>query len=197
MDCSPPGSSVHGIFQARILEWVAISFSIFFFFFFLMSQFDCFLLPPTPRSFSWVLMFYIWSSAWGFFFSCKNYQWLCPQGNPQALRNIISTSFEQNETSVSPRFQIPSQFQNIPDTFPANTVWHQTYHTVVISETFFLDLSHKFFFVVCWLIGWFCLPSICIQHLNLNSVVIGGSSSKHSYVRRSSWLVEDWLSWIT
>ena len=24
MDCSPPGSSVHGIFQARILEWVAI-----------------------------------------------------------------------------------------------------------------------------------------------------------------------------
>ena len=27
MDCSPPGSSVHGFFQARILEWVAISFS--------------------------------------------------------------------------------------------------------------------------------------------------------------------------
>ena len=29
MDCSLPGSSVHGIFQARILEWVAISFSIY------------------------------------------------------------------------------------------------------------------------------------------------------------------------
>ena len=27
MDCSPPGSSVHGILQARILEWVAIAFS--------------------------------------------------------------------------------------------------------------------------------------------------------------------------
>ena len=27
VDCSLPGSSVHGIFQARILEWVAISFS--------------------------------------------------------------------------------------------------------------------------------------------------------------------------
>ena len=26
MDCSPPGSSVHGIFQARVLEWVAIAF---------------------------------------------------------------------------------------------------------------------------------------------------------------------------
>ena len=27
MDCSLPGSSVHGIFQARVLEWVAIVFS--------------------------------------------------------------------------------------------------------------------------------------------------------------------------
>ena len=25
MDCSLPGSSIHGIFQARVLEWVAIS----------------------------------------------------------------------------------------------------------------------------------------------------------------------------
>ena len=28
MDYSPPGSSVHGIFQARVLEWSAIAFSI-------------------------------------------------------------------------------------------------------------------------------------------------------------------------
>ena len=28
MDCCPPGSSVHGIFQARVLEWGAIAFSI-------------------------------------------------------------------------------------------------------------------------------------------------------------------------
>ena len=27
MDCSPPGSSVHGIFQARVMEWAVISFS--------------------------------------------------------------------------------------------------------------------------------------------------------------------------
>ena len=27
MDCGPPGSSVHGILQARILEWIAIPFS--------------------------------------------------------------------------------------------------------------------------------------------------------------------------
>ena len=27
MDCSLPGSSIHGIFQALVLEWIAISFS--------------------------------------------------------------------------------------------------------------------------------------------------------------------------
>ena len=27
MDCSLPGSSIHGIFQARVLEWYAIAFS--------------------------------------------------------------------------------------------------------------------------------------------------------------------------
>ena len=29
LDCSPPGSSVHGILQARILEWVTIFFSTY------------------------------------------------------------------------------------------------------------------------------------------------------------------------
>ena len=28
MDCSPPGSSIHGIFQAKVLEWDAIAFSV-------------------------------------------------------------------------------------------------------------------------------------------------------------------------
>ena len=29
MECSLPGSSIHGIFQARVLEWGAIAFSVF------------------------------------------------------------------------------------------------------------------------------------------------------------------------
>ena len=28
MDCSPPGASINGIFQARVLEWDAIAFSV-------------------------------------------------------------------------------------------------------------------------------------------------------------------------
>ena len=27
MDCNPPGSFIHGIFQVRVLEWAAIAFS--------------------------------------------------------------------------------------------------------------------------------------------------------------------------
>ena len=30
MDCSPPGSSIHGIFQARVLEWGAVAFPVKF-----------------------------------------------------------------------------------------------------------------------------------------------------------------------
>ena len=44
MDCSPPGSSVHGIFQARVLEWSAIAFFekiIYFCFIDYAKAFDC------------------------------------------------------------------------------------------------------------------------------------------------------------
>ena len=39
MDCSPPGSSVHEILQARILEWVAISYSWLFIVYFVIDSF--------------------------------------------------------------------------------------------------------------------------------------------------------------
>ena len=47
MDCSPPSSSVRGILQARILEWVAISFSISF----LKQPYHYFLSPQNSLSY--------------------------------------------------------------------------------------------------------------------------------------------------
>ena len=47
MDCSPPGSSVHGIFQARALEWGAIALSVFVC---MLSQFSRVQLFVTPWS---------------------------------------------------------------------------------------------------------------------------------------------------
>ena len=53
MDCSPPGSSVHEIFQARILEWVAISFSKINY---SITQFIILL--------EYTYLFCIWSKSW-------------------------------------------------------------------------------------------------------------------------------------
>ena len=45
-DCSPPGSSVHGIFQARVLEWGATAFSVPSLNHLLNEIYD----PPTPTT---------------------------------------------------------------------------------------------------------------------------------------------------
>ena len=51
MDCSLPGSSVHGIFRARVLEWVAIAFSV--------------LDPTGPQRMSWRVPGVATISLWG------------------------------------------------------------------------------------------------------------------------------------
>ena len=48
MDCSLPGSSVHGIFQARVLEWGAIAFSDLMYLLLLLSRFSRVRLCATP-----------------------------------------------------------------------------------------------------------------------------------------------------
>ena len=49
MDCNPPGSNAHGIFQARVLEWVAIAFSfLMLLLLLLLSGFSCVRLCATP-----------------------------------------------------------------------------------------------------------------------------------------------------
>ena len=51
MDCSPPGSSIHGIFQARVLEWGAIAFSNYtVLLLLLLSRFSCVRLCATPQT---------------------------------------------------------------------------------------------------------------------------------------------------
>ena len=53
MDCSLPGSSVHGIFQARVLEWGAIAFSeesLKYALFFVVSFFPHIGIPCFPPS---------------------------------------------------------------------------------------------------------------------------------------------------
>ena len=55
MDCSPPGSSVHGILQAKILEWVANSFSRGSCSCSLVNS-ETWILSPWPEFCTWVLL---------------------------------------------------------------------------------------------------------------------------------------------
>ena len=51
MDCSPPGSSIHAIFQARVLEWGAIAFS---------ALYNRFLVYPLHQNWLKCVPFYGW-----------------------------------------------------------------------------------------------------------------------------------------
>ena len=61
MDCSPPGSSVHRIFQERILEGVATSFSMYFLSYVTFLFLTLYLLPLSPR---FTYFVYCLSSYW-------------------------------------------------------------------------------------------------------------------------------------
>ena len=87
MDCSLPCSSVHGIFQARVLEWVAISFSRG---------------SSQPRDWTWVShivvrCFTIWTTRSRCFleFSCFFY-------DPADVGNLIagSTAFSKSSLNI-------------------------------------------------------------------------------------------------
>ena len=100
MDCSLPGSSVHGIFQARVLEWGAITFSD------LMLYHLLILLPsifPSIRVFSNKLALHIrWPKCWSFSirpfneysqlisFSTDCYNLLAVQGSLKSLLQLHS-----------------------------------------------------------------------------------------------------------
>ena len=86
MDCSPPRSSIHGIFQARILQWVAKSFSkdsLPSAYFYIGGNFS----SESCRYYSWLCLSLLRNSAFGFvilfsLFSSFSLCPLCPETSP-------------------------------------------------------------------------------------------------------------------
>jgi len=75
MDCSPPGSSVCGPLQARILEWVAISFSIHYIIVFNFYIFGILHTKDNLKKINTLVFFFffskeavVWNNSWLFFF---------------------------------------------------------------------------------------------------------------------------------
>ena len=75
MDCSPPGSSIHGIFQARVLEWGAIAFSA-----------TCSEEGPKSGKILHLLLFNVWCVS--------ELGELNRQGNPRASKLLQSQVFK-------------------------------------------------------------------------------------------------------
>ena len=96
MGCSPPGSSVHGLFQARIQEWVATSFSVFTQSFLIETTGD-----PTPLSTEEGFVFkytYFKISETGLSSSLKTqYEKVC---NTERLIKLFFLIHEKTRTSV-------------------------------------------------------------------------------------------------
>ena len=57
LDCSQPGSSIHGIFQARVLDWVAISFSMLLDYFSILSFWFVQVITHVRTFFLWRILF--------------------------------------------------------------------------------------------------------------------------------------------
>ena len=78
MDCSLPGSSVHGIFQTRILEWIAISFSkclLWVYHIWLLLCWGMFLLGLLSGGFSFFIINRCWILSKAFFASIEIIIW--------------------------------------------------------------------------------------------------------------------------
>ena len=94
MDCSSPGFSVHGIFQGRVLEWVAISYS--------RDLSDPGIEPTSLVSLALAGRFFTVSTTWGvpFLLGQQVYSW---QGSEWSLCCCVESGLERDgETMRKP-----------------------------------------------------------------------------------------------
>ena len=110
IDCSPPGSSAHGIFQARIPEWVAIPFCRGSSRLRDGTHVSCitgfFTAEPLYISSKWVMMLWVIDLPWGFPFSCflsLNYSLfpICPNLIPGPQYVLMWITMEQDHLVFS------------------------------------------------------------------------------------------------
>ena len=87
MDCSPPGSSIHGIFQARVLEWGAIAFSLH------LCRVDLLKQTTTSDPFRVASVSYLGNSSFGKNYSKSPAKFDMPSGKEQLLFFLLGPGF--------------------------------------------------------------------------------------------------------
>ena len=159
LDCSPPGSSAHRILQARILEWVAISFSRGF------SQ---------PRGRTWVSwiasrFFTVWTrNHWpivAILFPWKREGFL----TPLSIGKAMSTSFHEYEHSpqlaamLQPHAQ--RQASGEPHALAGDRLWHPACSQAC---PFLSSGARESRLRLCW---WWKCDKVPLRSLSTPSVV--------------------------
>ena len=125
MDCSPPGSSVHGILQARILEWTAIPFSRGIF-------------PKIPRDQTQVSciagrFFTIWATREvilrAMTYNCKRIQWKISK-DKGAWGNLQRDGKQAQITRVFPQWSHRARTSH-----PSNELSRHTWNAVYLGNS--------------------------------------------------------------
>ena len=109
VDCSPPGSSVHGILQARILEWVDIPFSRG---------------SSQPRDKTRI------SCIADRFFTTE------PPGKPMLMRPVVKFTFEPIGFNLSHRLTAHSIFPSSKGTQMSECKWPQSHPAAMLGKRY-------------------------------------------------------------
>ena len=133
MDCSLPGSSFHGIFQARILKWVAISFSR---------------ISSWPRDWTWVSCivgrhFTFWATYKGILLLVSH--WVMSNSlqplDLQHARLPCAFSWQNSISLCTASFHIPRP--NLPVTPGVSWLPTSAFQSPIMKRTSFLGVSTK------------------------------------------------------
>ena len=166
MDCSPPGSSVHGIFLARILKWIAVSYSKLIFNRLPLPQHTCF------KGISSALGWLLWElkAPWQcFHISITVTSQLSSQRNPTENANILPSSPHLRNSSFSlvleSSFRCPhSSLPRAPQTFaPFPSITNKAFPQSCLSHVTATSSPWKLIFVFL-LFHTHCLPMSNIGH---------------------------------
>ena len=130
-NCSPPGSSVHGVSQARILEWVAISFSR---------------ASPQPRDQTWVSCI---AGRYIYIFFYQILPWRKPKRKIKWVKSLCLTLCDPMDCSLT-RFLRPWDFPGKNTGVGCHFLLQEIYPTQVLNpglphcrQMLFYRLSHQ------------------------------------------------------
>ena len=156
MDCSLPGSSVHGIFQAIVLEWVAISFS---------RMYSIMLSTVTVLLFPFQCGFLFFLLLWWLLLGCPKLCWIKVKGGyPWLVPDLTENAFSLSPLSRMLAVGLSYMAFIMLSYTPSNPTFWSFYHKWywILSKTFSASIETIIWFLFFNLLLW-CITLIDLQ----------------------------------